>query len=153
MAQQYERGDGEIERICTRLIHELARHTDTADYPAALALYTDDAVMERDGERFAGIEALRAAYAARPPNRLTRHVISNTVVRVAAPDAAEAISYVTVYRHRLSEAGLEPPYLLNGADALGEYHDRFTRTGAGWRLASRITRTILQFKNPVETSR
>ncbi len=135
----------QAESACRQVIHELALHTDAGDYAQALALFADDAVMDRDGERFVGIEALRAAYATRPPNRITRHVLANTVVRLLSPDEAEAISYVTVYRHVRSGADDRPPYAMTGPDVLGEYRDRFRRTAAGWRLSARTTRTILSF--------
>ena len=134
-----------VERACLRIVHEMALHTDAASYEDALALFTDDAVMDRDGERFEGIEALRAAYASRPSGRLTRHVLSNTVVRITGPDDAESISYVTVYRYVRTRPDEAPPYQVPGPEVLGEYRDRFRRTAAGWRLSSRITRTLLKF--------
>ncbi len=100
--------------------------------------------MERDGEQFVGMAALRAAYASRPMNRLTRHVISNTLVRSTGPDSAEATSYVTVYRVALPPTKHVPPYPVTGPDVLGEHHDTFRRTEAGWRLSARVTRTILR---------
>jgi len=135
----------QAESACRQVIHELALYTDAGDYARALALFTNDAVMDRDGERFVGIEALQSAYAARPPNRITRHVLANTVVRLLSPEEAEAISYVTVYRHVRSGADDRPPYAMSGPDVLGEYRDRFRRTVAGWRLTARTTRTILSF--------
>lgn len=136
----------QAESACRQVIHELALFTDAGDYARALSLYTDDAVMDRDGERFVGIEALRGAFAARPPNRITRHVLANTVVRVLDPQGAEAISYVTVYRHVRAGTDDRPPYEMSGPDVLGEYRDRFRRTADGWRMSERITRTILRFK-------
>ena len=134
------------EFACQRLIHELALHTDAGDYERALALFCDDATMDRDGECFSGMDALRAAYAARPAGRMTRHILANTVVRLMGPDDAEATSYVTVYRHTPARSGEGPPFRLSGPDVLGEYRDRFRRTADGWRLVERITRTILTFK-------
>ncbi len=134
------------ESACRQVIHELALHTDAGDYGKALALFTDDATMDRDGERFIGIEALRTAYAARPPNRITRHVLANTVVRLLSAEEAQATSYVTVYRYLRGRADDAPPYEVGGPEVLGEYRDRLRLTQAGWRLTERITRTILSFK-------
>jgi len=136
--------DSDVERACRRIVHALALHTDRGEYDLALALFTEDAVMERDGEQFVGMAALRAAYASRPMNRLTRHVISNTLVRSTGPDSAEATSYVTVYRVALPPTKHVPPYPVTGPDVLGEHHDTFRRTEAGWRLSARVTRTILR---------
>lgn len=136
--------DSDVERTCLRIVHALAFHTDRGEYDLALALFTDDAVMERDGEKFVGIAALRTAYASRPTNRLTRHVISNTLVTSRGHDSAAATSYVTVYRLPLPPTKQAPPYFAAGPDVLGEHHDTFRRTEAGWRLSARLTRTILR---------
>ena len=134
-----------LEHACARLILDLARFTDDGNYAAALALFTDDATMDRDGEVFSGIAALRQAYAQRPANRITRHVVSNIVVQRDGPAQALVSSHVTVYRHVVDPNHANPPYRLAGADVLGQYQDRLLLTSAGWRLASRTTRTIFQF--------
>jgi hypothetical protein len=133
-----------LEHACARVILALARFTDNGDYAAALALFCDDATMDRDGEVFSGITALRQAYAQRPANRITRHVVSNIVVQLDGTDRARATSYVTVYRHVVDPDHPEPPYRKAGADVLGQYQDALVHTATGWRLASRTTRTIFQ---------
>ncbi len=135
------------EHACARLVLDLARFTDSGDYAAALALFSDDAVMDRDGEVFRGIAALRQAYAQRPASRITRHVLSNIVVQLDGTDQAQVSSYVTVYRHMREPGEGGPPYRMPGADVLGEYQDRLVHTAAGWRLVSRITRTVFQFRD------
>lgn len=135
----------DIERACAKLIVALADFTDRGDHEAALALFDVNAVMDRDGERFLGIESLRAAYAARPGNRVTCHILSNIVVEAVSADAAVARSLVTVYRHRgVGATKPLPPFPLSGPETIGAYSDRFVRTPSGWRLAERITRTIFQ---------
>ncbi len=136
-----------LEHACTRLILDLARFTDDGNYDAALALFCDDATMDRDGEVFSGITALRQAYAQRPANRITRHVVSNIVVQRDGAAQALATSYVTVYRHSVDPNHAEPPYRIPGADVLGQYQDRLVLAPAGWRLASRTTRTVFQFRD------
>lgn len=137
--------DVALEHACARVILRLAGLTDSGDYAAALGLFCRDATMDRDGELISGMVALRQAYAQRPINRITRHVVSNIVVQRDGADCACASSYVTVYRHMVESNHHEPPYPRPGADVLGQYQDRLVRTPDGWRLASRITRTIFQF--------
>lgn len=136
-----------LEHACARVILDLARFTDSGHYADALALFCDDATMDRDGEIFSGIAALRQAYAQRPANRITRHVVSNIVVQLDGPAQACATSYVTVYRHFVDRDHAEPPYQMPGADVLGQYQDRLVRSPAGWRLAARTTRTVFQFRD------
>ncbi len=135
----------QIEESCTRLIIALASCTDRGDYEAALGLFDENAVMDRDGQRFVGIESLRAAYAARPQNRVTCHILSNIEVEVLNPQTAVSRSLVTVYRHHGSGTTPPlPPYPLPGPETIGEYRDRFVLTPSGWRLSERITRTMFQ---------
>lgn len=148
-----ENSGSDADTACLRLIQELAWFTDQGDYERALALFDDAAIMDRDGEMFTGVESLRAAFAARPSNRITRHVLTNTIVRAVGPDEAVSTSYVTVYRYVLTHAGDLPPYALSGPDVLGEYRDRFRRRVDGWRLCERVTRTILRFNHSTGSPR
>lgn len=135
----------EIERACEKLIVALADYTDRGEYEAALGLFADDAVMDRDGERFVGIQSLRAAYAARPQNRMTCHILSNIAVEACNAQVATSRALVMVYRHHGSgDSRPLAPYPLAGPETIGEYRDRFMLTPCGWRFAERVTRTMFR---------
>ncbi|MDH7798956.1 MULTISPECIES: nuclear transport factor 2 family protein [unclassified Beijerinckia] len=135
----------EIEQSCAKLIVALADYTDNSDYEAALSLFDENAVMDRDGQRFIGIESLRAVYAARPVNRVTCHILSNIAIDVLSTQTAVSRCLVTVYRHHGDSATtLQPPYPLSSPETIGEYRDRFVLTPSGWRFAERITRSMFQ---------
>lgn len=60
----------------------------------------------------------------------TRHVVTNLVVEIEAPERATARSSFTVFQAR-------PDFPLQ-AIICGRYHDRFARDASVWRFADRL---------------
>ncbi|RYE00714.1 MAG: nuclear transport factor 2 family protein, partial [Sphingomonadales bacterium] len=56
--------------------------------------------------------------------RTTRHICSNVVIDVLAPDRARGESAMLLFTGE-------------GAPKVGSFHDRFVRTPGGWRFAER----------------
>jgi ketosteroid isomerase-like protein len=101
-----------------------------------VALFAEDAVLEAGelppARGRAAIEAffrgagsrLAAASKGRP---LIRHHVSNIVIDVTGPDAADARSYFLATTER-------------GPDHWGRYRDRLVRIGERWLFTSRLVR-------------
>ncbi len=136
-------GGDAIERACAALVLRLAWLADHDEAPLAIGLFSADATMDRDGERHAGIDAIARLLRSRPPNRLTRHVLSNLEIEVLSPTRARGRCYVTVYRHRTDGRPPQPPAPMAGPETLGEYHDEFVLEAGRWKFASRVVRTVL----------
>ncbi len=119
---------------------------DEQDWRAYASLFTDDGVFIRANqpdEPLAGREAIRAALAARPAARLTRHLCTNIEIDVLDSEHARGFCYLLLYAgdalQRESAAG-------RPADAIqrvGEYRDTLVRTNEGWRIARREGRLVL----------
>ena len=127
-----------IEWACARLVHQLAAANDAARWEDAAALFTDQGLFTRPtapDEPIVGREAILAAFRSRPP-RLTRHCVSNIVVTVEDLGSARAHSLVQLYTET-DEGRAKPPLI-------GEFHDRFVLTPAGWRFSER--RGMLVFR-------
>ncbi|WP_292683198.1 nuclear transport factor 2 family protein [Novosphingobium sp.] len=115
-----------IEADCARLIALYANLNDAGRWDELAALYTEDAAMARPTAPDApivGRAAILAAFTARPPRR-TRHLCSNVVIEVVGPDEARGESAMVLFQP-------------DAAPLAGSFHDRFVRTGAGWRFAER----------------
>lgn len=111
--------------------------------------FTADAVVSRPaGDPIRGREALRAAYLNRPPERLTRHLISHVVVDRLGPDQARVHSQVLVWAATLPpDAG--PGVQRPQEQFIGEYDDLLRRESDGaWRIAERDSRFI--FRLPID---
>jgi uncharacterized protein (TIGR02246 family) len=128
-----------IERACTRLVVDSATCNDQREWAALAALYTPDGVVVRpNGQRLEGRAEIEAAYAAGPPERVTRHLCTNVTVEVDGPDDAHASTTVLIVSGTRSDDpdvrfGIEP----SERHLVGEFADRFARTEEGWRIAER----------------
>nr|WP_246343968.1 nuclear transport factor 2 family protein [Sphingobium jiangsuense] len=115
-----------IEQQCARLVALYANLNDAARWEEVAALYAEDGRMARPtapDDWIEGREAILAAFTARPP-RTTRHFCSNIVIDVLSEDEAVGESAMLLFT-------------VDNASKAGSFHDRFVRTGEGWRFAER----------------
>lgn len=123
---------------CQRLIARLTQLTDAGEVAAAAGLFTEDAVFARPSapdEPIVGRAAILEHLSARPPERLTRHLVCNTVVIAASETEAHVESYVLLVSAPARGPGLpsaQPPHHL------GSYRDHLVREPDGqWRFKAR----------------
>ena len=127
---------------CDRLISAFAWHVDHNDYEALVALFTDDGVFERPGLVAEGHAALMAAMAARPTDRVTRHLCVNRLIDVESPTTAYGRCYVSVLIAPAADGG-EPQRGMRTM-LVGEYQDHYRLTPDGWRIARRTASIVSQ---------
>lgn len=82
-----------IVRECERVFLQIARLTDHGPQDSIAQLFAQDAQMDRDGTLVRGRAALKELYAKRPPNLITRHLVSNLLVTPIS--AREAVCQAT----------------------------------------------------------
>jgi ketosteroid isomerase-like protein len=114
-----------------RTIACYARAMDGRDLQSCVALFTEDAVIEVMGQRYAGVGAIRGwmnELAKSPPGI---HLTTNTVVQAVSADEATAISDVAFIKR------LEGGWQILAA---GKYEDQLRRNGSQWQF---IKRTIV----------
>jgi hypothetical protein len=128
-----------IERACERVIVDSATFNDRREFSALAALYTADGVVVRpNGQRLEGSAAIETAYAAGPPDRVTRHLCSNVRVDVDGPDAARATTAVLIVSGlRTDDPDVTFGIVPSERHMVGEFADRLVRTDEGWRIAER----------------
>ncbi len=128
----------EVETACQRVIHDAAAFVDGNDFSAFCGLFTEDGQLQRpDGSILKGREAILAAYKARPAQRMSLHVISNTRFRDVTENDCRATSLVTLWASDSSlEAGPQGRAAVQPL-VLGGFDDNFVLDGGVWRLASR----------------
>ena len=137
-----------IERACERVIVEFVHKLDLGDPGSVADLFTQDGVWEwPQGERLVeGRHALRAYFASRPVDRLSRRMMTNVLVTVASPTNATATSYLTTYRvDGYSGAGMVAPRLPTNA---GHYEDTFRFVDGRWLIEHRSL--FLAFGGPTD---
>lgn len=127
------------EQACRDLVLAAADAIDSRDYPALAALFEADGVLLRpDGTQLRGHAAIVAAYAARDPDRLTRHLVCNQRVQLD-PDAATALVASTIQLWSGRHSDLPTPRGRPAAPVqqVGEIRDLCAHTPTGWRIRRR----------------
>lgn len=126
------------EAACREVVLAAARAVDDGDIDALAALFAVDAVLLRPGGApLEGREAIRASYAGRDPERLTRHLVSNQSVTLQGPDRARAWCAVLLWSGRRSDAAGARGRPADATQLVGEMADELVRTAEGWRIARR----------------
>lgn len=127
-----------IQDACRELVLRAVECTDAHDAAGLAALFTPDGVLSRPGgQALVGRTAIEAAYAQRPRERITRHLVTNTRVVVESAAAATARSHVLLWAGSTEDAEGPQGRPLRGPQLVGEFDDRFELTAAGWRIARR----------------
>lgn len=132
------------EQACRDLVVQAAVLSDAQNHEGFAALFAEDGVLVRPGAQpLQGHQAIVDAYRARPPGRITRHLISNTLVVLESGTKARATSGVLLWAGLASDA--EGPFgrPAQPRQVVGEFQDRFVLTPRGWRIHRREARFIL----------
>lgn len=122
-----------IRQDCIDLVLDYAFYRDRPDAAGVANLFTEDGVIELLGDRFVGKEAIHARIEAGVGGPVFRHLMSTIRIFPQDLDHAQGISYVTVY---VAAPG-EGPRPVESFAGIGEYHDDFVRTAAGWKIQNR----------------
>lgn len=124
------------ERACERIIVGFIHRLDLGDPSSVAELFTPDGVWHWPfgNRRIEGREALRAYFASRPADRLSRRLMTNILVTVESEATARAVSYLTTYRVDGYSGGMTEPRLPAN---VGHYEDIFQKIDGAWFLASR----------------
>jgi 3-hydroxyacyl-CoA dehydrogenase len=115
----------------TTLLHRYCAMLDAMELELVPELFTDDCVVVYGpDERMQSHGAAQLATSLRRLWRFARtsHHLSNVELELDGPDAAHGRSYVLAWHQE--PAG-------DSRTLYAEYHDRFVRTPAGWRIAER----------------
>lgn len=132
------------EQACRSLVVQAALLTDAQDHEGFAALFTEDGVLLRPGaQALQGRAAISDSYRARPAERITRHLISNTHVVLESGTRARATSSVLLWSGLANEADGPIGRPAQARQVVGEFEDRFVLTPDGWRLHRREARFIL----------
>jgi len=133
-----------IQEACRELVLRAAERADAHDPTGLAALFLPDGVLRRPGGgALVGRAAIEQAYAQRPSTRITRHLVTNTLVEVASATEASARSRVMLWAGSTDDADGPQGRPLRGPQLVGEFADRFTLSAEGWRFASRDASFVL----------
>ena len=133
-----------IKEECERLVIALVHHSDHGEDEAAVDLFSADATWIRGSKPFTGRDQLLESFAARSETAVTRHLTSNIRIMVTDENNAAGVSYYMALRHDPETGDAALPLPMNPPFSMGEYHDKFVRTSAGWRISHRVIKRVFQ---------
>lgn len=128
-----------LEREIAQGLTRYARLCDERDWDAIAEVFSDDASADYGGWRLAD----RAAIAAMLRRHLggcgpTQHLLGNLTVAADGESVTSRIAVRAAHRGAGELSG-------ESYECLGEYHDRWKRTAAGWRIAHRRMIVTLEY--------
>jgi hypothetical protein len=122
----------------------LVHHSDHGEDEDAVDLFTADGTWVRGGKPFTGRDQLLQSFAARSKSVVTRHFTSNIRIVVTDDNNAGGVTYFMAVNHDAGTDDPELPLPVNLPFSIGEYHDKFVRTQAGWRISHRMITRVFQ---------
>ena len=126
------------EREVRAVVLASARLVDAQDWRGFADLFDSEGELTRpDGSLMKGREAVFQAYAARDPERLTQHVLTNHEVEIVSEQQARSRCLVLLWSGKRSDALSPKGRPADAAQQLGEFVDSLVRTPQGWRIARR----------------
>ncbi len=134
-----------IEQACTRLMNQFAILNDQGRFSELGELFVENAVYARPIAPDALIEGranIRATFESRPKERVGRHIISNIVIEVQSPEHAVGTCYALLFSGSVDKPAEKFGLQASPPQLVGEYHDEFVLTTAGWRFKQRKGRII-----------
>lgn len=133
------------EREVRSVVLASARLVDAQDWRGFAELIAEDATLVRpDGSLLQGREAVYQAYAARSPERLTQHILTNHELSVNDGHTAQSRCLVLLWSGLRSDPPSPKGRPADAAQQLGEFVDQLALTAQGWRIAHRHARFMFQ---------
>jgi 3-phenylpropionate/cinnamic acid dioxygenase small subunit len=133
------------EREVRQVVLAAARLVDAQQWQAFADLFAEDGNLERpDGTLLQGRQAVCQAYAARSPERLTQHILTNHEVTFINAHSAQSRCLVLLWTGLRSDALTAKGRPADAAQQLGEFVDELRLTPEGWRMAKRQARFLFQ---------
>ena len=134
-----------IQEACREVVLRSVACADAHDAAGLAALFVPEGVLRRPAGQapLVGRAAIELAYAQRPRERITRHLVTNTLVEVESESAASARSRVLLWAGSTEDPDGAQGRPARGPQLIGEFADRFTLAGEGWRFASREASFVL----------
>jgi uncharacterized protein (TIGR02246 family) len=130
-------------QACHDLVIRFASCNDKRDAQGLAALFAEDGVLVRpNGDTLTGPAAIAAAYADRPADRITRHLVGNVLIEVTSPTTATGASTVLLWSGSAADAAGPYGRPMKSREVMGEFEDSFVKTSGGWRIARRTARFI-----------
>ena len=134
----------EIEQECKDLIIAITQYGDARNAEKAVSLFAEDGTWLRGGKPYKGPAEILTSYGRGSKTQLARHINGGTMVTVIDDSHAEAVTYYMALHHDPKVEDAKLPLPFDSPFSMGEWHDKFVKTAAGWRFSSRETKRLFE---------
>ena len=128
-----------------QITHQFFLCLDEFRYDDLVSLMTPDAQWHRQGKVLRGHAQALTALGERPRTQRIRHVITNFLVTRADDSGADAVAYMTAYKHD-DGTDAPPPRTIPGPFRMLLVKTRFTRQAGRWLIAEQSATAEFEFK-------
>lgn len=126
--------DPQDELACARLLVSASYFADFHRVEEFVALFTPGGSVERKGEPFVGLDAIRAFMAGRDRGRRTRHVLSPPLIEFDGADSARGLALFTLFDGEGGDDAAALPVAMPAT--VGEFRQTYRRVDGVWRIVS-----------------
>lgn len=129
----------DVYRDCINLVTDYAFHRDRYDAESFANLFTEDASLTVGNQTWDGRDNIRERIEGLNSSTTIRHLMST--IRIVPVDGLNAtgVSYATIY------TASEGSSTAEGFAIIGEYHDEFVLTEAGWKIKNRVLHPVFSY--------
>lgn len=127
---------GDVQAACTRTVYDYARAWDLADGPAFGALFTESGTLDLGRGPVVGRQAIAALPKAPNETLMFRHLMTNVSIDVVDEKTAKGVSYLLLFMVPRPK-DMNGPVEVDGFQSMGEYHDTFSISADGCKIAER----------------
>jgi len=129
----------EVYRDCINLVTDYAYYRDRFDADGFSSLFTEDASLTVGGTTWIGRADIRQRIVSINNGSSIRHLMSTIRIVPIDENHATGVSYATIYTAPAGSTTVE------GFAVIGEYHDEFLRTAAGWKIQKRELKSVFSY--------
>ncbi|KXU85561.1 hypothetical protein CI15_20625 [Paraburkholderia monticola] len=127
------------ENNCRALVVIAAHLIDSGEFTRLPSAFSADATLVRpDGTTLSGCDAIIASYAARPAERISRHLIQGTNFIEVTANTAVAATQVLLWSGSTNDEAGQFGRPARGRQVVGRFNDEFARTDGVWRITKRV---------------
>jgi hypothetical protein len=134
-----------IVQECRDLVVALTQHSDHGEHEKAVDLFTPNGSWIRGGKPYTGrAEMLQSFNRAGTGHPVIRHFTSNIQIDVTDDNTATGVTYYIAFNQDGGSTTPKFPLPFGPPFSMGEWHDKFARTPAGWRFTHREVKRLFQ---------
>lgn len=134
-----------MQQACRDLVLRAVACVDAKDYQGFVELFAPSGQLLRpNAPVLHGREAILAFYRTRPIDRITRHLVTNTLVQLSEDETqARATSYVLLWAGVSGDTPGPVGRPAHNQQILGEFEDLLVWSVDGWRFLRREVKFVL----------